>query len=157
MILDPDTSKQQLTKLVEELSQQVTALEISLGRLQKEQQTIESQRDNLRKLIEQLPIGVQIFDPSGLCVDVNNALLRILGVGQRDQLIGRHNLLTDKLAEQVGTQAAGYEALAPLPVCSAGVCLFCYAGRFPASVAGGHSIRPAQHGQLGSGRYDHCL
>ncbi len=112
MILDPDTSKQQLTKLVEELSQQVTALEISLGRLQKEQQTIESQRDNLRKLIEQLPIGVQIFDPSGLCVDVNNALLRILGVGQRDQLIGRHNLLTDKLAEQVGTQAAGYEALA---------------------------------------------
>ena len=112
MIADPDISKQQLTELVEELNQRVAVLEASLSQLRHEQQVTESERDNLHKLIEQLPIGVQIFDSSGLCVDVNSALLRILGVRQRDQLIGHHNLLTDKLAQQVGTQAAGYEALA---------------------------------------------
>ncbi len=109
---DPETSKLQLTKLVEELRHQVTALESSVSGLQEERQIIERGRDNLRKLIEQLPIGVQIFDPSGLCVDVNDALLRILGVKQRDQLIGHYNLFTDELAERVGTRAAGYEALA---------------------------------------------
>ena len=109
---DPETSKLQLTKLVEELRRQVTALESSVSGLQEERQIIGRGRDNLRKLIEQLPIGVQIFDPSGLCVDVNDALLRILGVKQRDQLIGHYNLFTDELAERVGTRAAGYEALA---------------------------------------------
>jgi len=69
-------------------------------------------RDALRRLIQQLPIGVQVFDPAGLCLDVNQAHLRIFGVERPDQLIGRYNLFADPLAAQVGTQAAGRQALA---------------------------------------------
>jgi two-component system, cell cycle sensor histidine kinase and response regulator CckA len=67
--------------------------------------------DTLRRLIQQLPIGVQIFDTSGLCVDANQAHMRIFGIKHRDQVVGKFNLFEDRLAEVVGTGAAGRKAL----------------------------------------------
>ncbi len=63
-------------------------------------------RDTLQSLIQQLPIGVQVFDTQGQCIDVNKAHMRIFGVDKPEQLIGRYNLFIDPMAEQVGTQEA---------------------------------------------------
>jgi|GEM_PF-2766285 len=69
-------------------------------------------REQLQHLIEQLPIGVQIFDTSGQCIDANEAQLRIFGLRQSEQIIGKHNLFTDPMAEKTGAQAAGRRVLA---------------------------------------------
>jgi PAS domain S-box-containing protein len=112
LIVDREKSKEQLIREVETLRQQVATLESSVKQLAQEKKTTAVSRDNLNYLIQQLPIGVQIFDTEGLCVDVNEAYMRIMGIFQREQLVGRYNLFMDDLARRVGTQAAGQEALA---------------------------------------------
>ena len=112
MIVDREKSKGQLISEIEALRQQVATLESSVEQLVQEKETASVSRDKLNDLIQQLPIGVQIFDTEGLCVDVNEAYMRTLGIIQREQLVGRYNLLKDDLARRVGTQAAGREALA---------------------------------------------
>jgi signal transduction histidine kinase/ActR/RegA family two-component response regulator len=69
-------------------------------------------RDTLQRLIQQLPIGVNIFDPNGLCIDINEALMRIFDIKDREDRVGRFNLFEDPLSEAVGAQAAGRRALA---------------------------------------------
>jgi PAS domain-containing protein len=112
LIVDREKSKGQLISEIEALRQQVATLESSVEQLVQEKETASVSRDKLNDLIQQLPIGVQIFDTEGLCVDVNEAYMRTLGIIQREQLVGRYNLLKDDLARRVGTQAAGREALA---------------------------------------------
>ena len=111
MILDNEISREQLLEQVEELRRRVAALEAGARRFKHEQEAAVAERDNLHKVVQQLPIGVQIFDTTGLCVEVNEAHLHIFGVKDRDQIIGQYNLLTDHLAKRVGTQAAGRKAL----------------------------------------------
>ncbi len=112
MIVDREKSKEQLVKEVEELRRQVGVLKISEAQLRQEKEAATVARDNLHKLIQQLPIGVQIFDANGLCLDVNVAYMRIFGVQQREQLVGHYNLLTDELADRIGLQTAAHKALA---------------------------------------------
>jgi PAS domain S-box-containing protein len=73
---------------------------------------LERSRDTLSRLIHQIPIGIQVFDASGLCTDVNQAHLDIFGVASREQLVGRYNLFEDPMAESVGTSAGARRALA---------------------------------------------
>jgi PAS domain S-box-containing protein len=73
---------------------------------------LEASRDTLRRLIQQIPIGIQVFDATGLCTDVNQAHLDIFGVPSRDQLVGRYNLFDDPMAASVGTSAGARRALA---------------------------------------------
>lgn len=67
--------------------------------------------DALRRLIAQLPVGVQLFDTNGNCTEVNAALLRVFGTTQAN-LIDGYNILEDPLAEAVGTASAFRRALA---------------------------------------------
>src|SRR5262249_36059429 len=69
-------------------------------------------RDTLQRLIQQTPVGIQVFDASGLCIDVNRAHLEIFGITERESLVGRYNILSDPLAEWVGTKAAVHRVLA---------------------------------------------
>jgi PAS domain S-box-containing protein len=67
-------------------------------------------RDTLQRLVQQTPVGIQIFDKSGLCVEVNQMHLDIFGVPNREQLVGKYNIFDDPLL--VGTDAGAKRALA---------------------------------------------
>ncbi len=65
----------------------------------------------LHRLIQQLPIGIQVFNPDGLCTDLNSAHLEIFGVS-REQIVGCYDIFADPLSEQVGTADGLRRALA---------------------------------------------
>ena len=105
-------TKDQLIKEVEDLRRKIA--ELTGGTFERPQaaEAAPVTPAALHWLIQQLPVGVQVFDTNGLCVDVNEAHLRIFGTARREQLIGHYSLLNDPQAERIGTQAAGREALA---------------------------------------------
>ena len=72
---------------------------------------LETSRNALRNIIEQLPIGIQIFDQHGTCTGVNQAHLDIFGVDDASQLVNTYNIFEDDLAEMLGTRAAAERAL----------------------------------------------
>jgi PAS domain S-box-containing protein len=76
------------------------------------QEAIAVSRDTLQRLIQQLPIGVEIFDTQGFTIGMNDALMRIFGITEPEKVLGHFNLFTDVMAAQTGTQAAGRQALA---------------------------------------------
>lgn len=80
--------------------------------LQQSQQETAASRDALHRLITQLPIGIQVFDQNGTCIDVNQAHLDAFGVPHQDLLINRYNIFAAELARQTGTQEAAQRALA---------------------------------------------
>lgn len=64
-----------------------------------------------RMLISQIPIGVQVFNADGLCIDVNPAQLALFGVDKATTLVGSYNIQQDHMARQVGTQGGFLTAL----------------------------------------------
>ncbi|MGJ3237971.1 MAG: PAS domain-containing sensor histidine kinase [Anaerolineae bacterium] len=64
----------------------------------------------LEHLIQEMPVGLQIFDTNGTCTNVNATHLRIFGV-ERNDLIDKYNILTDPLAERMGNADAARRAL----------------------------------------------
>ncbi|MEO1290945.1 MAG: PAS domain-containing protein [Chloroflexota bacterium] len=73
-------------------------------------QDLHTSRNALQHLIEQLPVGIQVFDAQGLCVDVNEAHLKIFG-RTRQQLVNIFNIFDDKLSHHVATVKAAKRAL----------------------------------------------
>ncbi len=69
-------------------------------------------RDALQRLIQQTPVGIQVFASDGTCTDVNPAHMAIFGMEARAQLVGRYNIFQDPLAEAAGTADAARRALA---------------------------------------------
>ncbi len=65
----------------------------------------------LSRLIQQLPIGIQIFNVDGLCIDVNEAHQQIFGVSSRDDIVGRGNLFTNPDSQKYGIGQCGQRAL----------------------------------------------
>lgn len=65
----------------------------------------------LARLIEQIPLGIQVFNRAGLCTNCNQAHLNIFGLSGRDELVGVYNILNDPLAQEYGTAAAFRRAL----------------------------------------------
>jgi PAS domain S-box-containing protein len=80
--------------------------------LQQASLRLEASRDTLRRLIQQLPIGIQVFDADGVCTDVNETHMGIFGVVNREQLVGTYNIFNDPLAALVGTLEGAKRALA---------------------------------------------
>ncbi|MEO8608620.1 MAG: PAS domain S-box protein [Chloroflexota bacterium] len=73
---------------------------------------LEASRDTLRRLIQQMPIGIQEFDTSGLCTSINETHMAIFGLANPEQVIGKFNILADRMAQKVGTQEGYKRALA---------------------------------------------
>ena len=71
---------------------------------------LENSQAILQRLIQQIPIGIQVFDIDGLCTDVNDTHLEIFGV-ERDDLVGKYNIFDDKLALRMTTVDAAQKAL----------------------------------------------
>lgn len=89
---------------VTEAKQAQESLERTLGALQ-------ISYDTLFRLIEQSPVGIQVFDTSGQCVSANSAHLEIFNVPDKDALVAQFNVLTDPLAEAAGTRQGFLRAL----------------------------------------------
>ena len=116
-------SKEQLTEELADMRQRVTELENQLASNRFQQtsspepgiSTVEDipdfSIDLLQRLIQQLPIGVQMFDKNGLCTNTNQALMDMFGIDSSKQLVGQFNLFTDSMAKRTGTHAAGKRAL----------------------------------------------
>ncbi|MGB7339440.1 MAG: PAS domain S-box protein, partial [Phototrophicaceae bacterium] len=64
----------------------------------------------LQRLIQQIPIGIQVFDKSALCIDANQAHLEIFGKSY-GEIVGQYNIFNDKLATKTATAHAAKLAL----------------------------------------------
>lgn len=73
---------------------------------------LEASRDMLQRTIQQMPIGIQVFDPDGICTDVNQTHLEIFGIPSREAVVGKFNIRHDALARQIGTLDGFERALA---------------------------------------------
>ena len=71
---------------------------------------LRASEQTLQNLIEQIPVGIQIFDTDGLCTKVNQAHLDIFGV-KRSDLEQRYNIFDDPFAEINQTDIAAQRAL----------------------------------------------
>lgn len=80
------------------------------NRLKETHKDLFASQQALRRLIHQSPVGVQVFDTHGRCVDANQAHLDIFGVST-EQIINKYNIFEDPLAELVGTQEGMLRAL----------------------------------------------
>jgi len=58
-----------------------------------------------QRLIQQTPIGIQIFDPSGYCREINPAAMVIYGV-TREEIIGKLNVFRNELTQEMGIASA---------------------------------------------------
>lgn len=110
---DAAKSTVELIAELEALRQRVAELEaqdVTEARQAREAEAFS--REMWQRLIQQLPIGVEIFDLQGFTIGLNQALMDIFGIVEPEKIIGHFNLFTDHLAAETGTQAAGREALA---------------------------------------------
>lgn len=111
MLFNGKKTNEELAAEAAELRRQLTAAQAEAQTLRQKNEMLTFLHSNLHKLIHELPIGVQVLDVNGLCLDVNKAHLEIFGLTEASQHIGKFNLFTDILSRQVGTQAAGRRAL----------------------------------------------
>ncbi len=54
-------------------------------------------QDFLKRLIDQVPIGIAVFDRQGSVEHVNQAFLKLLGLDSPNQIVGQFNLFKNKL------------------------------------------------------------
>jgi PAS domain S-box-containing protein len=94
------------------LNQDITERKWIEANLRQTNLRLEAARATLQRLIQQMPIGIQMFDTNGLCTDVNETHVAIFGLSSRAQVVGKFNILSDHLAEMVGTQDGYKRALA---------------------------------------------
>jgi PAS domain S-box-containing protein len=60
----------------------------------------------LERIIEQSPIGIGVFDKSGLMIQMNPAYCRIIGIEQADKMVGQYNALENPFAISSGIAEA---------------------------------------------------
>lgn len=102
-----DTTPEQIIGTLEDITEQ----EQSSKTLQITHDQLVTSRDALQRLITQLPVGIQVFDTYGICIDVNEAHLAIFGIKSREHIVNRYNILDDSLATSIGTTRAFLRAL----------------------------------------------
>jgi PAS domain S-box-containing protein len=73
--------------------------------------TLAASKDAVHALVRQIPVGIQVFDPDGLCVDINETCLELFGATDRRHFLRKYNILSDSLAAQIGTQTAVAQVL----------------------------------------------
>jgi PAS domain S-box-containing protein len=94
------------------LNQNVTERKVAEEALVQTNLRLEASRDTLQRVVQQMPIGIQMFDTNGLCSSVNETHMAIFGLQSREQVVGKFNILEDELAIKVGTEAGYRCALA---------------------------------------------
>jgi PAS domain S-box-containing protein len=94
------------------LNQDLTERKVAEEALLKTNLRLEASRNTLERIVQQMPIGVQMFDTNGLCTSVNHTHMAIFGLQNQEQVVGKFNILEDELARIVGTQGGYRYALA---------------------------------------------
>ena len=85
------------------IGQDITQLQVAVDALA-------ASREGMQRLIQQLPVGLQIFNTDGLCIDVNKIHLEIFGV-TRKQIVGVYNIFEDPWTRSMPTRPAARRAL----------------------------------------------
>ena len=60
-------------------------------------ESLAANQDFLKRLIDQVPLGIAVFDREGLVEHINHAFMKLLGLASPNQVIGQLNLFKDKL------------------------------------------------------------
>src|SRR5690606_32167619 len=84
------------------LVRDISAHHIDKQALIQSNRLLSESRTALARLIQQTPLGIQVFDCTGLCIDCNEAHLELFGLNSRDELVGNYNILNDPLASKMG-------------------------------------------------------
>lgn len=63
---------------------------------------LKASETSLQRLIQQIPMGIQVFDKNGLCIDANQSHLDIFGTSY-DAIVGKYNIFKDDLAQDTTT------------------------------------------------------
>ncbi len=66
------------------------------------QLSLEENRRFLDKIIENLPLGLQIYDEKGIAIRMNEANRKLMGLKSKDIGIGSYNILKDPLPRSTG-------------------------------------------------------
>jgi PAS domain S-box-containing protein len=111
MLLNENKTNQELVTEIQNLREQLAQAKAEAEELRREKTALAVLHANLHKLIQKLPVAVQVFDAAGLCQDVNQAYLSIFGVEQPELVIGVYNIFTDPHTKGSGIQAAARRAL----------------------------------------------
>jgi signal transduction histidine kinase/CheY-like chemotaxis protein/PAS domain-containing protein len=78
-----------------ELRDRVAALEAEVDRVKRE-------RDFLLASLDQVPVGMELYDKDGVARWMNRAMVEFAGLKDPDEAIGKFNILTDPFATQTG-------------------------------------------------------
>lgn len=73
------------------------------SRLSESFQALVGNRELVFQVFDMLPIPIEIFDPDGLSVYINRAMLEFNGIPDADLIVGKYNLVTDPVCnDQMG-------------------------------------------------------
>jgi PAS domain S-box-containing protein len=82
--------------------------------IKKAEQFLRETREQLRQIIEQMPMPVEVCDPQGTATMINHAFLKTFGIPSAELVIGKYNIFHDaatmsgpKMAEAVQSVYAG--------------------------------------------------
>jgi PAS domain S-box-containing protein len=96
-------TKAQLIEELQQLRQQTAKISAAPANTVEQNRAPTDLAKTLHLLIQQLPIGVQVFDPNGLCLDVNQAFIRTFGLTHPEQVIGGYSLFTEAMIWEDGS------------------------------------------------------
>jgi signal transduction histidine kinase/CheY-like chemotaxis protein len=60
--------------------------------------------ERLQQILQQMPYPIEVFDTDGYATMVNQAYLNAFKLNSEEEIIGRHNLLTDAQLRKIGLQ-----------------------------------------------------
>ncbi len=78
------------------------ALRDRVATLEDEVERVKRERDFLLASLEQVPVGMELYDKDGVARWMNRAMAEFAGLKDPDEAIGKFNILTDPFATQTG-------------------------------------------------------
>lgn len=89
---------------------QIVSIAQDITEFQAATDALAASKEAMQRLIQQLPVGIQVFDTEGVCTDTNKTHLEIFGT-EREALVGNFNIFGDKIAEETVVREAALRAV----------------------------------------------
>jgi len=74
-----------------------------IKKLEKENEQLKQSCQLHKKIVDNLPLGIQVFDKEGFSYEMNPAREKLLGLPNMEEGIGQFNVLTDPYSRAMGT------------------------------------------------------
>ncbi|MFP4019724.1 MAG: PAS domain-containing protein, partial [Bacteroidales bacterium] len=86
-----------------ESSDNPSQLRERIKELEKENEQLKQSNLLYKKIVENLPLGIQVFDREGFSYEMNPARKKLLGLPNMEEGIGQFNVFTDPSSKAMGT------------------------------------------------------